>query len=275
MMKVSDSFALTVEMLEKGSIENPSFEADCLFESFFGVDRIKRINNPELEIDFDILKLPLEKRLGGVPLQYIIGKWQFYSFEYEVGDGVLIPRPETEILVEKSLELISGRENSVIFDLCAGSGCIGLTFARLIPDSEVYLFEKSEKAFSFLKKNSSGIKNARIVNEDIFYSDCQKYKKPDFIISNPPYIRTDEIPFLQKEVLMEPKMALDGGEDGLVFYRLISEKWLPCLKEGGFIAVECGETQSGEIEKLFSKVCKKTRSVTDYSGTQRIVIGEK
>lgn len=273
-MKVSEAFFLAVGLFEKKGIENASFEADCLFESAFSINRIKRLNHPELEVDYEKIRVMIDKRLSGVPLQYIIGKWSFYGFDYSVGEGVLIPRPETEILVEKSLGLIKDINNPVIFDLCAGSGCIGLTLARLIPNCEVFLFEKSESAFEYLKKNAIGIKNVHLINEDIFVSDCQKYKQPDLIVSNPPYINTDELTSLQKEVRFEPSMALDGGDDGLDFYRIISQKWLPCLKENGFVAVECGEKQSGEIEKLFSVFCKETYSVKDYNGTERIVIGE-
>ena len=143
-MKVSEAHLLTVGLFEKSGIENPSFEVDCLFESILSVDKVKRLNHPEIEVDFEIIRGMIEKRLSGVPLQYIIGKWSFYGFEYFVGQGVLIPRPETEILVEKSLSLIKGKKNPVIFDLCAGSGCIGLTLARLIPDCEVYLFPRYE-----------------------------------------------------------------------------------------------------------------------------------
>ena len=266
---------LSVELLSENGIENPAFETDCLFESLFDADRIKRINHPDSEVDYDRIKELLEKRISGVPLQYILGKWGFYGFEYSVGEGVLIPRPETEILVEKSVELISGRKNPVIYDLCAGTGCIGLTIARLVPGSSVYLFEKSEKAFEYLIKNAEGIDCVYPINEDIFLSDCQKYSKPDLIVSNPPYIKTDELPLLQREVHSEPSMALDGGEDGLDFYRIICDKWLPHLKEDGFVSVECGENQSKIIENLFSAVCKMTCSVRDYSGTERIVIGEK
>lgn len=274
-MKISDAYKKAVDILSSNGFEDSVFEADCIFEHIYSFDRIKRINRPYSEIDFSPVKVVLEKRVKGVPLQYILGKWDFYGFTYSVGEGVLIPRPETELLVEKANELLKGENNPVIYDLCAGTGCIGLTLARLMPESEVYLFEKSEKAFGYLKKNSKEIKNAFIVNADIFTIDCEEYKRPDFIVSNPPYIKTDEIPSLQKEVLFEPSMALDGGKDGLDFYYLIAEKWLPVLNKGGFVAVECGEEQADKIIGLFSSQCKMTRAVKDYSGTERIVIGEK
>ena len=274
-MKVSEAYLHAVSLLDKSEIDNASFEADCIFEYAFGIDRIKRINHPETEVDFKNAEELIKKRISGVPLQYILGKWDFYGFTYKVGEGVLIPRPETELLVENGIELIKNIEKPVIYDLCAGTGCIGLTLARLIPDSEVFLFEKSENAFRYLTQNSEGIKNAFPVMADIFTVDCEKYKKPDLIISNPPYIRTDDISSLQTEVQKEPLMALDGGKDGFDFYRLISEKWLPALNENGIVAVECGEEQSDDIKKMFSSFCKKTYSVKDFNGTERIVIGEK
>jgi release factor glutamine methyltransferase len=274
-MKISDAYKNAVGFLGENGIENCAFEVDCLFEKFYSVDRAKRINHPDYDVDYSLVEEALLKRAKSVPLQYILGSWEFFGFEYEVGEGVLIPRPETELLVEKATELLKGKRSPVIYDLCSGTGCIGLTLARLVPDSEVYLFEKSDKAFEYLLKNAVGVGNAFPVKADIFTAVCEEYKKPDLIISNPPYIRTDEIPFLQSEVLNEPSMALDGGEDGLDFYRLIADKWLPLLNGGGTVAIECAEEQSEIIIGLFSPFCKNTYAVKDYSGIDRIVIGEK
>ena len=151
-MKISEAYSLAVSLLENGNIENASFEADCLIESLFFVDRIKRINHPENEVDFEKLDGAIKKRISGIPLQYIVGSWDFFGYSYKVGEGVLIPRPETELLVEKSIELIKAVKNPVIYDLCAGTGCIGLTLAGEIKNSTVYLFEKARRRLSIFLK---------------------------------------------------------------------------------------------------------------------------
>jgi len=275
MKSINEVYNLTVEKLSEHSIENVSFEADCLVEHVYGFSRSSRLTHPEADADEKLIIPFIERRINGEPLQYILGRWSFYGYDYSVGRGVLIPRPETEELVEKAIDLIKGKNNPVVFDLCSGSGCIGLTIARELPSSTVYMFEKSESAFDFLKKNAEGIKNAFPVFADIFTINGEEYIKPDLIVSNPPYIKTDDISSLQKEVLNEPEMALDGGNDGLDFYRCICGKWIPLLKTGGFVAVECGEDQAKDIISLFSPYCSNAYSVCDFNSIERIVIGEK
>jgi release factor glutamine methyltransferase len=274
-MKISEAYSKAVELLKQGGIEAPEFEADCLIEKAFGIDKTKRLVHPEAEVDYNSVYSLAQTRIGGTPLQYILGKWDFYGYAYSVGAGVLVPRPETEQLVSMALELNGGDGCPVIYDLCAGSGCIGLTLARELPDSKVYLFEKSDRALDYLNKNADGINNACVLKADIFNFDFSALPVPDIIVSNPPYVESSQIPSLQREVLAEPKTALDGGEDGLDFYRVIASRWLTALSEKGFAAVECGENQADEIKKMFKPVFNKTYAVTDFNGKKRIVIGEK
>ena len=221
-----------------------------------------------------------DRRLSGEPIQYILGSWDFMDFTFQVGEGVLIPRPETEILVEYILEKIKDIKEPVVYDLCSGSGCIGLSIAALHKGAKVYLVEKSDKALTFLKANNKSIcaelNNTTVIQGDILKTDDFDYlPKADVIVSNPPYIKSEEIPTLQSEVLREPVMALDGGADGLIFYRVLVNEWSKKLKDSGFMAFECGEDQAQDISELFSKINFDSEVVYDYNNIQRIVIGKE
>ena len=221
-----------------------------------------------------------DRRLSGEPVQYILGSWDFMDFTFKVGEGVLIPRPETEILVEEILGRIADIKQPVVYDLCSGSGCIGLSIKAMRPDVEVYLIEKSDKALAYLKTNCDsvcdGLENVTVIQGDILkYSDFSDLPLADVIVSNPPYIRSDEIPTLQSEVLREPHMALDGGDDGLVFYRVLVNQWTAKLKDSGLMAFECGEDQADDICNLFSEISFDSETINDYNNIQRIVIGRR
>ena len=201
--------------------------------------------------------------LLGEPLQYLFGHWEFYGLDFEVGKGVLIPRADTETLCEKAiLELPKG---SVVADLCAGSGCIGITLSVYRPDITVYMIEKSKEAFKYLIKNTERYKNTSLfpIKGDITdFKLINSLPKLDAILSNPPYLTKTDMMQIPKDVAKEPKEALYGGEDGLDFYRCIAEKWVSNVKKSGYIALECGEEQSEDIINLFSgKYSEKRGSV--------------
>ena len=272
------------ELLTKGrellaDIENGANEARWIFEEVFECSRDYFVFHANETADESLAQKYLsmiEQRASGMPVQYVIGSWDFYGEVFSVGEGVLIPRPETELLVDFACDFLKNKKNAVVFDLCAGSGCIGLTVARLNPDTKVYLVEKSPDAMRYLLKNAErfSLGNSSVISGDIFCGlESFNIPKPDLILSNPPYINSEEIASLQSEVLLEPIMALDGGADGLDFYRAICDKWLPYC--GGAIAVECGEGQSDDIRKIFSTQCAETFSVTDFNGIERVVIGRK
>lgn len=221
------------------------------------------------------LKL-IDRRRTREPLQYIIGKWSFFESEFYVGSGVLIPRPETEELVEICISFIKENNCKTVFDLCTGSGCIGLSIAKRFPDVMCYLFDYYDEALSYAYKNTEALKldNVKILKRDITKIDNYPLPTPDLIVSNPPYIKTDEILSLQYEVQQEPLTALDGGGDGYVFYNAIRDVWLDKLKIGGMIAVECGEGQSEQICDIFDDLCI-CNSVRDMYGIDRFVTGVK
>ena len=277
-MTVSELFSKSVAILKNKEVANCENEARWIFESVFGGREIL-IFEPKAAADPQKEKLFLEKineRASGVPVQYVIGEWDFYGESFNVGKGVLIPRPETEMLVDFALEYLKDRKSPVIFDLCAGTGCIGLTVARLIPDSTVYLLEKSPEAFEYLVSNKErhSLENVHLLSGDLFSGfEFFDTPVPDVILSNPPYIESDVVPTLQSEVLLEPSMALDGGSDGLDFYRAIAEKWLPYCQ--GAVAVECGEGQTKAIGDLFRNYFDDISEKADFNGIGRIVCGRK
>ncbi len=275
-MTVNELYLKGEKLLKQKLIENASFDCDCLFDHFVGYDKAKRIahgSQPVPELKEKAFLNAVDKRLNNEPLQYILGKWEFMGIEFSVGPGVLIPRPETELLVETAFEYLKSNKNAVIYDLCAGSGAIGLSLAKLFPDCYVYLFEKYEEAFVYLKNNAAALKadNVKLIQRDIFDGVCEDIDKPDIILSNPPYIKSDEISSLQKEVGFEPSTALDGGRDGLEFYRCIRDKWFKHIKKGGFLAVECGEEQSEDIVSIFSQDDINAVLIKDFNNIDRVV----
>ena len=213
------------------------------------------------------------RRLKGEPLQYILGKWGFYKGEFLVGDGVLIPRQDTETLVETAVEFLKDRQNPTVIDLCSGSGCVAISIATDYPDAKVIACEKYEKAFSFLVKNISLNKTPN-VTPMLLDITKETLSSADLIVANPPYITKKDMESLDIEVKREPETALYGGEDGLYFYRVIAEKWSPLLKKGGMLALEIGIGQEREVIDLLKKAgLKNVATKKDLCGVQRVVFG--
>ncbi|MBP0960372.1 MAG: peptide chain release factor N(5)-glutamine methyltransferase [Oscillospiraceae bacterium] len=189
------------------------------------------------------------KRKSGYPLQYLIGEWDFFGRTFKVGEGVLIPRADTETAIEVALSLPI--EKKIITDLCSGSGCIAITMREEI-GADVYAVEKSEDAIKYLKENIK-LNNSEInlIEGDVL-SEKTKNKVPlsDIIISNPPYLTKEDMEVLQKEVTFEPSMALLGGDDGLYFYREITSFYKDKIRENGFIIYEIGMGQEEDVKQI-------------------------
>ncbi len=281
-MTLSDLYKATTNELAVNQIDDSSLESRLIIENVLGISYSEFLLRGCDEISVENHKRITEmikRRLSGEPLQYIIGEWDFMSYTFKVGDGVLIPRPETEILCEYVYNRIKNINSPVVYDLCSGSGCIGISIKKLCPDARVILVEKSDKALIYLKENCANLccgNEPEVIQGDILQFDTfVNLPKADVIVSNPPYIRSDEISSLQKEVQREPKMALDGGKDGLVFYRVLINDWSKHLKENGFMAFECGEDQSNDIKKIFEKINFDSDIINDYNNIQRIVSGRR
>lgn len=276
-MNFSELLKQGSKLLEECGVDDFDFDAMCLMEYAFDFDRNQYFLNRHLTVDEErkenFLSL-INRRAEGEPLQYIIGKWGFMDGEFYVGDGVLIPRPDTEILVETAADYIRNNNVNTVFDLCAGSGCIGISLGMMFPDINVVCAELSDKAFVYLEKNIelNGVRNVTAVKCDIT-KDYNNFdiNKIDVLVSNPPYIETDEISTLSKEVRQEPFMALDGGRDGFDFYRIIGEKWISSMKDGSFAAFECGETQARELARIYSEYSSHISIINDLNGIERVV----
>lgn len=264
--------------LQKAGIEDYVFEAKQIIKHITGYDnRGILMNYSDRLTDFQQNNLTaIEKqRVIHYPLQYIFGTWQFYGLEFKVGPGVLIPRADTETLAEKALSVLDGKDCPGVLDLCAGSGCVGITVAKKRPDSTVTLVEKYETAADFAEQNIilNGVKNASVIIGDIF-DDCAAERKYDLIVSNPPYIKAEDMQKLQPEVEFEPAYALYGGEDGLMFYRAIAVNYKTALKKGGVLAFEAGARQSEQIAEIMcSAGYSGIGTEKDINGIERVVFG--
>lgn len=280
-MKTEKSTMTTGELIKFGAetlksfgIDDYGFDSRCLAQHILQCDNTSLHMNYSQEIEpkkVEAFTRLIERRVNGEPLQYILGEWEFMGFPFKVGRGVLIPRPETELLVEFAIDFLKNKDNPVVFDLCSGSGCIAISVAKLCPNATIYAVEKSDDAFEFLLENIrlNHAGNIHAVKGDIFNSDLLPDIRPDLILSNPPYIRSEEIESLQTEVKEEPVMALDGGSDGYDFYRIIALDWLKRIKKGGMLAVECAEEQTEYISELFSENAAEVRPYSDLSGLPR------
>ena len=268
------------ELLEETSgrlhdIENHVFEAHLIVRSVLKlspIDLALSHNEPVSSAEIETVRNMVERRLCGEPLQYILGTQEFMGIEFFIDKNVLIPRADTETLAETVLSHI-GSGGASVLDLCCGSGCIALSLAHLNPRVFVRGIDISEKAIEISEKNCTALNLSDRASFEIadLLSDriCGKY---DVIVSNPPYIRSREIDTLMREVRdFEPKIALDGGSDGLVFYRRIAEIAPQLLNENGFLALEVGYDQAEEVSSLLSENFCDIQIIKDLCGVQRVV----
>ncbi|MCX7614666.1 MAG: peptide chain release factor N(5)-glutamine methyltransferase [Clostridiales bacterium] len=216
--------------------------------------------------------------ISGEPLPYIIGEWDFFSLTFKTPRGVLIPRPDTESLVEAALKATKRKTPLRVLDLCCGTGCVGIAYATQMPSVKVVLADISSDALKAAKENIlmhnlSG--TVYPLHLDITEGYRPEFGKFDLILANPPYIPTDEISQLDQSVRdFEPHLALDGGPDGLSFYRILSEKWKDALNPGGILLVECGMNQSEQVKAIMKQASyKMLRVYKDLTGVERVVSG--
>lgn len=283
------------ESLESSGIEDAYREAEMIVAHCLGTDRVLLYkDNPQLpdtvigEIDEAV-----KRRSAREPLQYVLGYAEFHRLKIKVGPGVLIPRPETELLVEEALKTVKPKVSFNVsslhalhftrlrlLDLCTGSGCIALALANELPDAEVYGTDASGDAIGYARENAhlNNIENVIFLGGSLFKPLGEIFLPDDpavfdVITSNPPYIRRNDIQYLQPEIRdWEPGEALNGGEDGLDYYRTIIPGARKYLKEGGYLILEMGIGQSEEIGRMgreagFSDIT----TIRDYAGIDRVV----
>ena len=264
-------------ILARAGIENPDGDALCILEAVIGVDRIglvvrgdEAVGDRQSEKAIQLAR----RRASGEPIQYVVGSWSFMGRDYLVGEGVLIPRDDTEVVVGAALALLKPVPSPAVVDLCAGSGIIGVTLKKERPDASVAAVEKSGAAFGYLRKNAEANQaELRLICADLRNcADEFTDSSLDMIVSNPPYIPSDEIGGLQSEVQYEPRLALDGGKDGCDFYEMIVRIWSKKLKPGGYFAFEIGEEQYDRVKDLLTEHgFTDVREYPDIQGTIRAV----
>ncbi len=244
-----------VALLSAAGKESAEFDTLCIFQDMLGdknplFSPLKALSSG----DAGRIRNIAAERAGGRPLQYLLGKWEFYGLPFYVGEGVLIPRPDTETLVDHVLEICRKKalKAPVIADLCSGSGCIAVALRHELPDAQVYAVEVSPEALEFLRKNKElNRSDIHIIEGDVLSpATVRAIPKTDIIVSNPPYLTTQDMAELESEVRCEPPFALFGGSDGLGYYRAISDLWRNSLKNGGMIAFEFGMGQHGDVEDI-------------------------
>ncbi len=272
------------EILEAAGIEEAGLDAWLLLEYESGKNRAYYFAHSKEEAEEGI-KAPymekIRKRSQHIPLQHLTHQGHFMGYEFYVDETVLVPRQDTEILVEEALSLIKNTESPQILDMCTGSGCILLSLLLEREDAKGTGADLSEKALSVAEKNRETYRletRAELIKSDLFQNAYFEAKKESFdiIVSNPPYIPTEEIEELQAEVRFhDPFMALDGKEDGLYFYRKIVENAGNYLKPGGFLVCEIGCSQGEDVKEMFESCgFLDVKVIKDLAGLDRVVRGK-
>ena len=271
----------SIQYLKRYGVENARLDAEYIFAHVLGVKRAALVLNFDDEISEEnknlIRQYIIRRGKHREPLQYIIKEWEFYGRTFKVSEGVLIPRPDTEILVEQCIMLMKEIENPKILDIGTGSGAISITLAKELPNSEVLGLDISDEALKVAVENRelNEALNLKFLKSDVFKN--VRDKNYDLIVSNPPYIPMEEYNELMPEVKKyEPKMALTDGGDGYYFYRKISEESMDYLKNGGYLAFEVGYNQGETVSQLMEKNgFRVVGRVADYAGIERVIIGRK
>lgn len=261
------------EELRAGGIEAPEWEATCLLEDLCGADRMALVTDPDRDYPSTALQTALDRRLAHEPLQYILGRWQFWWQTYRVGRDCLIPRADTEVLVEEALRRLP--QGAYFADLCTGSGCIAISVLAERPDTRALAVDLSEGALRIAAENATdnGVADRLTLQKvDLLTASPDLLGQFDAILSNPPYIRSEVIETLSEEVKREPHMALDGGADGLVFYRALLHLAATCLRPQGFCLFEIGYDQGDALRALAAEqgFCCEIRR--DYGGQDRVAV---
>ena len=278
--KLENAYNQAVTDLKNANVPDYIFDVNILFEEAFGLKKINLYMSDISSVtqkELDLFNNMVEKRCLRTPLQYILGKWDFYNLEFFVGDGVLIPRQDTEILCETIINTHFDTPPTVI-DLCSGSGCVGMTIERNLSTKKTILVEYSQKAFSYLEKNllHNG-SNCTPILGDIFkvVNDFEN-NFFDVVVSNPPYIQTSVMLSLSDEVKKEPSLALDGGDTGLYFYENITKLYYPKIKKDGYLFFEIGFDQGESVSNILKSAGFTGVSVlNDYGNNPRVVFGKK
>ncbi len=244
------------DRLLAAGVENAALEARLLCEKFEG----------------EALAAAVQRRTAHYPLQYILGEWGFWRECYEVSEDCLVPRPDTEHLVEQAISRLP--KGAKFLDLCTGSGCVAISTLCSRPDTDAVAVDLFERTLALAARNAArnGVADRVEFRLADVLAGCEEQGVYDAILSNPPYIRNEIVPTLSAEVRHEPAAALCGGEDGLDFYRAILSKWRKALKRGGFFLLEIGYDQAEDLKRLACEHDLNATVFRDFGGNDRVVL---
>ena len=288
-MKIKEIIVYGVERLKNKNIEEANLKVKMLLMYILNTSKEYFIIHNEQEFPEEKME-EFENKIARLennePIQYITNNQSFFGLDFYVDENVLIPQPDTEILVEQCIKILQDVENNPqqnlnrkkdtlkILDLCTGSGAIGVSLAKNIENAKVYVSDISKKALEIAKRNAIQNKvDVTCIESNLFESIDERFYK---IVSNPPYIETSTIQTLSEEVKREPILALDGGVDGLDFYRKIAEKAKDYLEDSGYLALEIGYNQKDMVIEILKDnnfrniYCKK-----DFGGNNRVIVAQK
>ena len=260
--------------LMMAGVPDARFDAAQLYQ--FVTGRNPRLDDGPTPAEASRLRVLAERRAAREPLQYLLGEWDFMDFTLKVGRGVLCPRADSEVVCEAAIELLKDVETPTVYDLCAGTGCLGIGIAKHVPGASVTCVEKSADAWPYLTANVAGTGVQAVQNDVLTYYNNLPAGEADLIISNPPYLTAEEMAHLMPETAKEPAMALDGGADGLDFYRVLTARYRDALRPGGWLVLEIGCAQAADVLALgaangwVNGSCRK-----DYGGNDRAVLLQK
>lgn len=276
-MNIKQTIIEATKLLRENSIENPSNIARILLANILNKQKEYLVINDKEEVEEAVLEQynkQLQLIIEGYPLQYIIHRQEFMKLNFYVDENVLIPQPDTEILVEEVLKVYNEKykgKQVKILDLCTGSGAIAVSLGRYIENAEITAIDISSNALEIARKNA--IDNGatiEFIDSDMFEKIEDKY---DIIVSNPPYIEREVLKKLPRDVQKEPIIALDGGLDGLEFYREISNKAYQYLNDDGFLVIEIGYNQKESVTEILTneKKYKDIKCIKDFGDNDRVI----
>ena len=279
----NDVYLRVRKKLMQSGVESPEFEAKlivahCANRTREQILAMSKIYASDSKIK-EKIDQSVERRLTGEPLAYVLGEWEFYSIPIIVNPHVLIPRSDTEVLARETINLLNRKVwQTRMLDLCAGSGCLGLAVAANVPGCRIVMADISEQALAVCRTNMLATNLSRhitAIEADVLKPPPALLGAFDVIVSNPPYIPTADLQTLDKSVKdYEPIEALDGGEEGMDYFRAIAEKWRKLLKPGGHLAFECGIEQAAPVRYLMKQNgFKDIKVYKDTQGIERVLTG--
>jgi len=286
---IRDLLNVTSDYLKRKDIEAPRLNAEVLLAHLLGLSRVQlylRFDQPLNEQEVSRYRVLIKRRLNREPTQYITGSQEFWSLDFEVGPAVLIPRPESELLVEMALSLyregrIPQTDQLRLLDLCTGCGALAVALAREIPDAAVWATDISEEALAIARRNAAKhnvTSRMEFMTGNLCEPSLARNLTFDLIVSNPPYIRSDDFDDLPPEVRMhEPRLALDGGKEGMVYIERILRIGPDCLRPGGWVLVEMDPEQTSNALELIKETgqYEEWERAEDYSHRYRVVAARR